>query len=35
METDILTCGICGQSLERVDVEYLVGNNHLVCELEV
>jgi len=28
------TCQICGQTTFRVSEEYMIGQNHLKCELE-
>jgi hypothetical protein len=28
-----IDCHICGQSIDRVEEDYIVGNNHLQCFL--
>ena len=33
MDIDPNICQICKKSTERIEVEYLIGSNHLSCEL--
>jgi hypothetical protein len=33
MDINNSICNICGQSTSRIEFEYLIGTNHLSCEL--